>query len=308
MLVRAGLIGETELEAARSARAHSGGTLAEHLVLGGYVDDEELTAFYRNRLLVPRVAPADLATLAVSVVGRLPEDMAIEFRSVPVMSDREGNLTVVMSDPADSRAVDEIAFFTGSYVVRAVATQAQIAWCLAHYYDCITPLYKALVGKDADKEAPVPTGGAKVQAPASKVGSITGQVAAMRHSVVPPGVDPGDQKRPSAQTAAAAEAETPAQADSDEARERELFDTGETQPMKTIPAPPKSRPVGPDGAEATPRGAQGRRPPPDTDETRPIATKPERPPNQEASPPRAGRPLRGLRGSRCHRSGIQRRR
>ena len=40
---------------------------------------------------------------------------------MPVSLDGENNLTVAMSDPSDRHAVDEIAFFTGAYVVRAVS-------------------------------------------------------------------------------------------------------------------------------------------------------------------------------------------
>ena len=57
----------------------------------------------------------------------------------------DNNLTVAMSDPSDRHAVDEIAFFTGTYVVRAVATQMQIAWCLAHYYGHVTTLGQRLL-------------------------------------------------------------------------------------------------------------------------------------------------------------------
>ena len=70
--------------------------------------------------------------------------------------DGDNNLTIAMSDPSDRHAVDEIAFFPGAYVVRAVATQMQIAWCLAHYYGHVTALGQRLLSDgmgDSDKEA-----------------------------------------------------------------------------------------------------------------------------------------------------------
>mgnify|MGYP001544376418 CR=1 FL=1 len=132
MLLRAGLIGQEELDEARQNVKELGGTIPERLVQRGHIKDEALTAFYRTRLLITRVNPSQLAKISASLLDKLPPDMAAEFRSIPVAIDGDGNLTLVMSDPSDSEAVDEIGFFTGSYIVRATATQAQISWCLAH--------------------------------------------------------------------------------------------------------------------------------------------------------------------------------
>src|SRR5207302_9463275 len=116
------------------------------------------------------------------VIAALPADMAIELRAVPVSLDNENNLTVAMSDPSDRHAVDEIAFFTGTYVVRAVATQMQIAWCLAHYYGHVTPLGQPLLQvaqSDAAKPAPAASRPARAK-------GLTGKVNAARHRPVAP--------------------------------------------------------------------------------------------------------------------------
>lgn len=204
LLVRTGLISDQALLAARQSRAQAGGTIGEHLVLSGIVADEALTEFYRSRLLVPRVNPNTLARLPANVVEAIPLDMAIEFRCVPVALDREGNLTCAMSDPSDSHAVDEIGFFTSKYVVRAVATQMQIAWCLAHYYGHITELGRRLLkpsGGGAAAVAPA-TPAPDAAAPANpmpRVRGFTGRVEASRHKVLPPvsGEAPPDLPRPS---------------------------------------------------------------------------------------------------------------
>ena len=140
LLVRSGLVSASALDNARAQVETAGGTIGEQLVATGIVSDAALTDFYRQRLLVPMVNPNTLARLPAKVVATIPSDMAVELRAVPVSLDADNNLTVAMSDPSDRHAVDEIAFFTGAYVVRAVATQMQIAWCLAHYYGHVTPL------------------------------------------------------------------------------------------------------------------------------------------------------------------------
>jgi len=138
------LVSSAALDEVRAKVADSGGTIGEQLVNANIVDDDKLTKFYKQRLLVPQVNPNTLARLPAKVVAVIPSEMAIELRAIPVSLDNDNNLTVAMSDPSDRHAVDEIAFFTGAYVVRAVATQMQIAWCLAHYYRHVTALGRSL--------------------------------------------------------------------------------------------------------------------------------------------------------------------
>jgi hypothetical protein len=128
LLVRSGLVSAAALEAARARVATVGGTIGEQLVAEGLLGDDELTEFYKTRLLVPQVNPNTLARLPAKVVAVIPSDMAIELRAIPVSLDNDNNLTVAMGDPSDRHAVDEIRFFTSAYLVRAVATQMQIAW------------------------------------------------------------------------------------------------------------------------------------------------------------------------------------
>lgn len=193
LLVRSGLVATTSLDAARAHVANQGGTLGEQLVASGAIDDDVLTDFYRSRLLVPQVNPNTLARLPARVVATIPSDMAIELRAIPVALDGDNNLTIAMSDPSDRHAVDEIAFFTGTYVVRAVATQMQIAWCLAHYYGHVTPLGQRLLqpsNEPVSTRAPAPS-------PASSGPKhLTDQVEAMRHHAIAPAADGATAPRP----------------------------------------------------------------------------------------------------------------
>ncbi len=193
LLVRSGLVSANALEDARARVATQGGTVGEQLVVGNAITDDALTEFYRTRLLVPQVNPNMLARLTPKVVATMPSDMAIELRAIPVSLDGDNNLTVAMSDPSDRHAVDEIAFFTGAYVVRAVATQMQIAWCLAHYYGHVTALGQRLL-HIAESPAPVKP---RVVAPRPpRVKGLTGQVDAARHRAIAPITGPVDIIRP----------------------------------------------------------------------------------------------------------------
>ncbi|MBA2539450.1 MAG: hypothetical protein H0V17_07445, partial [Deltaproteobacteria bacterium] len=175
-----------------------GGTLGEQLVWAGTVSDDVLTDFYRSRLLVPQVNPNTLARLPVRVVAAIPSDMAIELRAIPVSLDDDNNLTVAMSDPSDSHAVDEIAFFTGAYVVRAVATQMQIAWCLAHYYGHVTALGQKLLQPNDAPDVPAPTPASEAATTKiPRVKGLTSKINAARHRAIVPVTGPVElPKRP----------------------------------------------------------------------------------------------------------------
>lgn len=134
LLIRAGLITQAQLYAAHKAQGDGGGTLVEYLVASGILDEERLCNFYRERLLVPRVASHQMTQIPPRVIARLPSDMATEFRVIPFEVDREQNLILAMADPSDTHAVDEIGFFTGSYVLRAVAAPTSIARAILQYY------------------------------------------------------------------------------------------------------------------------------------------------------------------------------
>jgi Type II secretion system (T2SS), protein E, N-terminal domain len=194
LLVRSGLVSANALDDARARVDDLGGTVGEQLVVGGAIGDEALTEFYRTRLLVPQVNPNLLARLTPKVVATMPGDMAIELRAIPVSLDGDNNLTVAMSDPSDRHAVDEIAFFTGAYVVRAVATQMQIAWCLAHYYGHVTPLGQRLL-HGAVQPSPIKAAiSAAARVPRTK--GLTGKVDAARHRAIAPITGPVNVIRP----------------------------------------------------------------------------------------------------------------
>lgn len=172
--------------------------MGEHLIVGDFADDEALTDFYHTRLMVPRLDPNLLARIPRRIIQKIPADMAAEFRVIPVAVDRDQSLTLAMSDPSDTHAVDEISFFTGCYVMRAVATQRQLAWCLAHYYGHVTMLGETLLEPSPELSEPTPGAAPEpalspadgVPKPMRGPGHITQQIEASRHRVQPP-VAPG---------------------------------------------------------------------------------------------------------------------
>jgi hypothetical protein len=242
LLVRSGLVSSNALDDARARVSSIGGTLGEQLVTTGAISDDALTDFYRARLLVPQVNPNMLARLTPKVVATIPSDMAIELRAIPVSLDSDNNLTVAMSDPSDRHAVDEIAFFTGAYVVRAVATQMQIAWCLAHYYGHVTALGHRLLHA-SETESPIKAAiSAAAQRPPRAKG-LTGRVNATRHRAIAPITGPVDVIRPSSGELDLRPPAAPAAAGSDaDPTPVDPAAVGLTPPAATTPAGPAGSP------------------------------------------------------------------
>lgn len=153
LLVRAGLVSSTQLAAANERRRAATCTLVEALVADGAIKEDAVCDFFAQRLLVPRVGWPELQKVGKKVVDLVPRELAHEFFAVPVSLDGERNLLVAMADPADTRAVDEFAFFTGAYVMRAVAPASMIAWALYHYYQLESPLLPRAVSARSSAEA-----------------------------------------------------------------------------------------------------------------------------------------------------------
>lgn len=247
LLIRAGLVNDHQVMDARRHQTAHGGTLGEHLVLMGAIDDEVLTQFFHQALMVPRANPNRLAQVPRRPLSMVPADMAAEFRLIPVGADREQNLTLAMSNPANSHAVDEITFFTSHYVLRQVATQTQIAWCLAHYYGIVTALGETLM-----EDTPVSDG---VPEQMSRDSTARGKGSGSRHRVLPPLTSPIQRVTVDRALAKSNDA-VPRPAVPRPAVPMEAELSGPTGPMKTKPRPPTPTPAQPPARELRPQAGE----------------------------------------------------
>lgn len=121
MMLRAGLLAESQIGAAQAHAAERQFSFVEAVLELRLADEDAIVAFMQSRLMIPAVRPAILERATLEVISRIPIDMAWRYLAVPVSLDALGNLTVAMADPTNVDAVDAIASQTGTYVVRAVA-------------------------------------------------------------------------------------------------------------------------------------------------------------------------------------------
>ncbi|RKZ22946.1 type IV-A pilus assembly ATPase PilB [bacterium] len=132
MLLRAGVINETQLKEALRRQREKGGRLGSHLIELGYVSEEKLVEFLSKQLEVPGVVLSGYP-LDREILNIITPDLAQKYEVVPLK--REGKvLHVAMVNPLDVFAADEIRFRTGYEVKPYVAAERSIKKILEEHY------------------------------------------------------------------------------------------------------------------------------------------------------------------------------
>ncbi len=137
ILVRAQLITRPQLDEAVEHQRARGGGLDGALVALGYVKEDDVAASLSRQFRVPSV---DLALISPAT--------ARKYQVVP-LSCCGATLTVVMTDPTDVSALDDIAFMTGCNVEAVVAGETAVASALRKYYEQPAPRPEAQARRDA---------------------------------------------------------------------------------------------------------------------------------------------------------------
>ena len=83
-LLTEGLLSRDQLAAAEARRAQLGGTLGQHIVALGFVDETQLAQLLSRRLSVPLLSHEDLLQARKAALSQLSPEVAIEHRAVPV--------------------------------------------------------------------------------------------------------------------------------------------------------------------------------------------------------------------------------
>lgn len=134
MLVKAGLIKPAQLDEALKSQVIFGGRLGTNLIEMGLIEENELARVLSAKLRVPCADPDELMNIPPQVVGLIPPDMAEKYRVIPFRLENR-RLFLVMADPSDLPAIDEIAFRTGFVIVPMVAPEIRLMMALEKYYD-----------------------------------------------------------------------------------------------------------------------------------------------------------------------------
>jgi len=132
IVVESGLLSREQVAEAQEKQKASGAKLARTLVDEGYLSETDLVACLGQQLGMP---PIDLSryTVPEELLSVIPEQMARHYQLLPVS--RLGNtLTVVMADPMNVFALDDVRMSTGYHVEATVGSPEDISKALDKYY------------------------------------------------------------------------------------------------------------------------------------------------------------------------------
>ena len=133
LLLKEKMVTTGQLEEALKNHVVYGIRLGSSLVEMGYVDEDALAQLLSRKLGVPCVGRKELAAVPKDLIRDFPLVLVKAHNVVPLKL--EGNrLSLVMTDPTDYKAIDDIGFVTGHVVVPYIAPDVQISWALNHYY------------------------------------------------------------------------------------------------------------------------------------------------------------------------------
>ncbi len=153
MLLEAGLITQKQSDDALRNRVVYGGRIGTSLIELGFVEEEVLARFLGRKLAVPYVSPEQLLQIPPDVICLLPEKLAIKYKAIPLSLESK-RLNLVMADPSDLKAIDDIAFITGFFVRPYIAPEVRLVEALGKYYQLpIDDRYRLIIDRIAVRQA-----------------------------------------------------------------------------------------------------------------------------------------------------------
>lgn len=133
MLLNAQLINQEQFDEALSNRVLYGGKIGTSLIELGFISEEELARFLADKLSVPYVPHEQLLQISPEIINILPRELALKYGAIPLSLERK-RLSLVMSDPSDLNAIDEISFITGYTICPLITPEVRLVQALGTYY------------------------------------------------------------------------------------------------------------------------------------------------------------------------------
>ena len=132
VLLERGTLTREQLEAALTQQQAQGGLLGQVLIQLGFVTEEQIALALTAQYGFPYL-PLDNYEIDDGITTLVPEQVARQYCLIPI--DRIGKaLTVAMSDPSNTEAVEDLELLTGCTVQTFVSTPSTILRAIDRYY------------------------------------------------------------------------------------------------------------------------------------------------------------------------------
>ena len=132
ILLERGVLTRAKLEEALAKQQAHGGLLGQVLIQLGYTTEEEIALALTAQYGFPYL-PLDNYEIDGGLTALIPEGVARQYCLIPI--DRIGNaLTLVMADPSNVKAIEEIELLTKCIVQTFVSTPTEIEKAITKHY------------------------------------------------------------------------------------------------------------------------------------------------------------------------------
>lgn len=135
ILLENGIIAQETLDKALEYQSKFGASITQYLIAQGYVNEEELARCITEQFKFPYL-PLDVYLIPTDVINLVPIDIVKKHLIMPV--DKVNDiLTVVMADPFDTEAIEELEKSTDCVVLPFVGILSDIIRSIERYYDVV---------------------------------------------------------------------------------------------------------------------------------------------------------------------------
>ena len=139
LILQDGAISQAQLDEAIQNQVVFGGRLGTSLVELGYIDIGQLGKYLAKMHGVPTINQQEIKACSKLALNTLGKKMASKHHCVPLIMDK-ASLDLLMTDPTDLEAIDEIAFATSKRIKPHVASEMVTLSLLEKYYDLARPM------------------------------------------------------------------------------------------------------------------------------------------------------------------------
>ena len=132
LLLERGIINEEQLIKALKAQKDRGGLIGQVLVMLGYAKEEEIAQALTVQYGFPYL-PLECYEINAEAIKLIPQNVAEQYNLIAI--DKMGDLlTIAMSNPLNTQAVEDIEMISSCKVQVFVSTMTDIANSIKKYY------------------------------------------------------------------------------------------------------------------------------------------------------------------------------
>ncbi len=133
LLIEAGIIDNTQLQAALGHQKQWGGKIGSILMDMGFVDEKSM-AYVLEKQLGEKCVSLETMEISPVAVKAIKSELAKKYNVMPLKLEKN-TLHLAVLDPTDIATLDEIGFILGLNIKPVLALDSEIKTAIAEYYD-----------------------------------------------------------------------------------------------------------------------------------------------------------------------------